>query len=111
MQQRMASMWLYVAVTPPGEIVGTIACRLESPAHGHLRGMAVPPQWHGHGIAKNLLEAAEGELRRQGCTRVTLNTTEPLQRAVHFYEKNGYRASGKIKDFFGMPLYEREKQL
>ena len=73
--------------------------------------MAVLPECHGQGIAKELLATAEEELRLLGCTRVTLNTTEPLRRAVHFYEKNGYRASGKIRDFFGMPLYEREKPL
>jgi GNAT superfamily N-acetyltransferase len=110
-RKRMVAMSIFVAVSPTGEVVGTIACKVVEPGHGHLRGMAVLPQWHGQGVAKELLAVAEEELRRQGCTRVTLNTTEPLHRAVHFYEKNGYRASGKIREFFGMPLYDREKQL
>jgi hypothetical protein len=40
-----------------------------------------------------------------------LDTTEPLQRAMGFYEKHGYRRSGKVSDFFGMPLVEYQKVL
>jgi hypothetical protein len=35
----------------------------------------------------------------------------PLEAAMRFYEKHGYHRSGKIGDFFGMPLIEYEKQL
>ncbi len=73
--------------------------------------MAVLPQWQGRGTAKELLEAAESQARAAGCTRVTLDTTAPLQRAVRFYEKNGYRATGVVGDFFGMPLYQYGKEL
>jgi ribosomal protein S18 acetylase RimI-like enzyme len=57
------------------------------------------------------LNHAEAELRRQHCTRITLDTTEPLQRAMSFYEKFGFRRSGKISNFFGMPLFEYQKSL
>ena len=73
--------------------------------------MAVLPAWQGAGVAALLLDAAERELRAQHCSRVTLDTTEPLQRATRFYEKHGYRASGRVSDFFGMPLYEYAKVL
>ena len=56
-------------------------------------------------------EPAESELSSMKCSRVTLDTTEPLQRAVCFYEKHGYRPSGRVTDFFGMPLHEYVKQL
>jgi len=42
---------------------------------------------------------------------VTLDTTAPLAHAIHFYEINGYSATGRIGDFFGMPLYEYAKPL
>jgi len=29
-----------------------------------------------------------------------------LRRASSFYEKNGFRKSGRVIDFFGMPLSE-----
>jgi GNAT superfamily N-acetyltransferase len=108
-RERMASMALFVAGATGGEIVGTIGCQVASPGEGHLRGMAVLPSWQGHGVAAGLLAAAEAELRNQHCARITLDTTEPLERAMRFYEKYDYRRSGKVTDFFGMPLFEYVK--
>ena len=78
---------------------------------GHLRGMAVLPEWQGRGVAEKLLQTAEQELASRQCARITLDTTEPLQRAMRFYQKHGYRPTGRITDFFGMPLHEYVKQL
>jgi ribosomal protein S18 acetylase RimI-like enzyme len=108
---RLASMSVLVALTPDGEIIGTIASHVTGSDEGHLRGMAVLPQWQGNGVADRLLAAAESELRDKQCSRVTLDTTEPLLRAVRFYERNGFHASGRIRDFFGMPLHEYVKVL
>jgi ribosomal protein S18 acetylase RimI-like enzyme len=108
--QRLACMQVFVAVSANDEVLGTIACS-RSGDQGHLRGMAVFPEHLGRGFAEKLLHTAESELARQGCARVTLGTTEPLQRAMHFYEKLGYRRSGKTADFFGMSLHEYAKEL
>ena len=105
---RFASMQIFVAISAD-RIVGTIACSMQDEHEGHLRGMAVRPEWLGRGIAEKLLLAAEAELAYQGCSRITLDTTEPLQRAMRFYEKHGYRRSGRTTDFFGMPLHEYVK--
>lgn len=78
---------------------------------GHLRGMAVLPEWQGGGVAEALLRAAEAELVSRNCACITLDTTEPLQRATRFYEKHGYRRSGRVSDFFGMRLHEYVKYL
>jgi len=110
-QLRLLTMTVFVAATPAGEIVGTIGCGVVSMEEGHIRGMAVLPQWQGGDVAAQLLQAAESELRSQGCRRITLDTTQPLARAVRFYEKHGYRHSGKVSDFFGMPLFEYAKSL
>jgi GNAT superfamily N-acetyltransferase len=109
-QRRLSAMAVFAAVAASGEIIGTIACALVDSAEGHLRGMAVLPRWQGHGVAEKLLLSAEAELARQGCRRITLDTTAPLRRAIRFYEKHGYRASGRVSNFFGMPLYEYVKQ-
>jgi ribosomal protein S18 acetylase RimI-like enzyme len=71
--------------------------------------MAVRPQWHGCSIAQRLLDAMEKHLLAKGCTRISLDTTGPLLRAMRFYEKNGFTRTGKITDFFGMPLIEYVK--
>lgn len=110
MRERMAHMVVYVAIAMDGEVVGTIASAVEGD-EGHLRGMAVLPAWHGHGIAEQLLRAAEKDLLAVGCVRITLDTTVPLQRAIRFYQRNGFVASGRVTDFFGMDLYEYVKVL
>lgn len=109
--QRLETMSVFVALSGAGEIVGTIAGHVVQPGTGHIRGMAVRPEGQGQGIAERLLARAETELRRKKCTRVTLDTTQPLRRAIRFYEKHGYRASGNVADFFGMPLFEYAKRL
>jgi GNAT superfamily N-acetyltransferase len=110
-RDRLAQMSVFVAVTADNQIVGTIACSVIKANEGHLRGMAVLPEWHGRGIAEKLLQTAEANLAGRRCSRITLDTTEPLQRAMRFYEKHGYVASGTTKDFFGMPLREYVKEL
>jgi GNAT superfamily N-acetyltransferase len=109
-RRRLSSMCVFVAVYAD-KIVGTIGCNTVSAREGHLRGMAVWPEWQGSGVAQALLQAAETELRNRQCKRVTLDTTEPLKRAVRFYEKNGFSASDRVSDFFGMRLYEYVKPL
>jgi ribosomal-protein-alanine N-acetyltransferase len=109
-RRRLREMHVLVAVTERGEVVGTVG-GVGNGDEGHVRGMAVRLRWAGSGVAKNLLDAVEAELRARGCTRVTLDTTEPLQRAMRFYEKNGYRRTGQVGDFFGMKLVEYAKQL
>jgi ribosomal protein S18 acetylase RimI-like enzyme len=81
---RLASMSVLVAVATDGAIVGTIASQVTGSDEGHLRGMAVLPQWQAQGVADRLLAAAERELCDRHCSRVTLDTTEPLRRAVRF---------------------------
>ena len=101
----------HVLVAPyTEEIAGTVAAS-QANGEGHLRGMAVLPECRGNGLAAALLTGIEGWLHEHGCKRVTLNTTLPLQAAIKFYEKNGYRRSGQIADFFGMPLVEYVKEL
>ena len=107
--RRLQEMCLFVAISDE-EIVGTIGCMVNG-SEGHLRGMAVLPDWQGTGVALALLKSAEAELKKKGCGYITLDTTAPLMRAVQFYARNGYSASGRVTDFFGMPLYEYRKLL
>jgi ribosomal protein S18 acetylase RimI-like enzyme len=109
-RQRLIDMRVYVASGADGEIVGTIASSFAG-EEGHLRGMAVNPAWQGQGIAEQLLLTAEEDLLVSGCTRVTLDTTIPLERAIRFYQKNGFVLTGRVRDFFGMPLQEFSKPL
>ena len=108
--ERFQRMTIYVAEVE-GRIVGTIAgLYLPEKRKGHIRGMAVVPQYQGQGVAEQLLMSVEAGLSAAGATRITLNTTAPLQRAMRFYERNGYQPTGRSRDFFGMTLYEYAKQ-
>lgn len=102
-------MCVFVAVSAE-TIVGTIGCKANL-EEGHLRGMAVLPEWQGTKVASSLLQAAEAELRRAGCKFVTLDTTRPLERAIRFYQRHGFVASGRVSDFFGMELFQYAKWL
>jgi GNAT superfamily N-acetyltransferase len=107
--ERLQRMHLLVASSTE-EIAGTVAAS-QANGEGHLRGMAVLPKYCGNGLAAALLAAIEEWLKEHGCKRVTLNTTLPLRAAIKFYEKNGYRKSERIADFFGMALVEYVKHL
>jgi len=111
LQQRLLTMSIFVARDSGNAIVGTIGCNPVIAGEGHIRGMAVKAAWQGCGVARQLLKAAESELENEGCRRVTLDTTAPLERAVSFYRKHGYRHTGKVTDFFGMLLYEYARDL
>ncbi len=111
MTRRLEQMTIFYASDKSKHVVGTIACSVNSPGEGHLRGMAVLPEFQGLGVAEGLLNAAEKELRAHACARVTLDTTRPLARAVRFYTRHGYVHTGIVTDFHGMPLYEYEKAL
>jgi ribosomal protein S18 acetylase RimI-like enzyme len=108
---RLEAMHVFIAVDDVGRVVGTIACQVIDKDEGHIRGMGVLPGWRGTGVAVQLLRTTESHLRQSECTRVSLDTTAPLRRAVRFYETNGFRPSGKIRNFFGTSLFEYVKTL
>jgi ribosomal protein S18 acetylase RimI-like enzyme len=107
----MDQMTVLVVGGGEGDIVGTVAYEVTCHGEGHLRGMAVDPRAQGGGVATALIQAVEQELASLGCERVTLDTTQALQRAIRFYERHGYRATGVVGDFFGMPLFEYAKHI
>jgi len=102
---------VFVALDHADQVVGTVSCNQINNQEGHVRGMAVRPEWQGAGLAARLLQRAESELSEKNCALVTLDTTQPLRRAMRFYERNGYKPSGSVRDFFGMPLMEYAKKL
>jgi N-acetylglutamate synthase-like GNAT family acetyltransferase len=110
-QKRLAEMSVFVTVSRSGRIVGTIGYNMIDREEGHIRGMVVLPDHAGTGVAQRLLETVEKEVRQHGGTRISLDTTEPLRRAARFYERNGFRLSGVVRDYFGMRLFEYEKTL
>jgi N-acetylglutamate synthase-like GNAT family acetyltransferase len=56
-----------VATSKSGEVVGTIAYKVLEGGEGHLRGMAVHPEWHGTGLACII---HEGHYKRQRTVQI-----------------------------------------
>jgi len=110
LRQRLTQMTVLIAEDAAGAVVGTIGYESAHGGVGHLRGMAVLPSYRGRGVAADLLTRAETDLAAAGCTRVTLDTTAPLLRAIAFYTRHGYQPTGVVGDFFGMPLFEYAKE-
>ena len=110
-RRRLEHMTILLAENDRGEAVGTIGYQAGAGGEGHLRGMALLRSAQGSGVAALLLAAAEAGLRAHGCTRVTLDTTRPLERAIAFYQRHGYAATGVVGDFYGMELVEYAKPL
>lgn len=92
-------------------VVGAVAwCRMGH-LEGHLRGMTVLRSVQGTTVAWSLLADAEKEVRMAGCHYATPFTTVVQKRAMRFYEKQGCSQTGKVKNFFGMPVREYGKAL
>jgi predicted N-acetyltransferase YhbS len=108
---RLSNSTLFVAIDLKQQVVGTVGCSQVNEQEWHIRGMAVRPEWQGAAVAAQLLQCVESELSSRKCSRVSLDTTAPLRRAMRFYERNGYQRSGKVTDFFGMTLIEYIKEL
>ena len=108
LHERFRKMFVYVAVTRKGKVIGTVAAALAD-REGHLRGMAVHPDFQKRGVAAKLLDRALSDLDARHCRRVTLDTTRPLRSAARFYKAKGFRRTSRVSDFFGMPLYEYAK--
>ena len=57
------------------------------------------------------MQIVEDDARSKGCSILTLDTTEVLQRAQMFYKKHGFKKTGKTSDFFGSTIYEYAKEI
>jgi GNAT superfamily N-acetyltransferase len=87
---------LAIFVREAGEIIGGISgwtwgdcCELQS--------LWVEPSRRGHGLASELLAAAEAEAAARGC-RQTVHFTYDFQ-ARELYERNGYEVVGRVEEF------------
>jgi ribosomal protein S18 acetylase RimI-like enzyme len=57
---------------------------------GEIWAVYVAPGCWGQGIGRSLCEHAEQQLRREGCIEVTLWVLKDNERAVKFYQSNGF---------------------
>lgn len=114
-----ARAWILLAMAG-AETVGVVSLSLstaamqEEPMPGtvYLWQMFVRWDWQGSGLGGALLDRGFEEARRRGFERMILWTPAGAAQARRFYEREGFRLSGREQDDSGIGLrlveYQRE---
>ena len=80
----------------------------EEPGLGMLAMLYTRPRVWGRGAGRELMDAALGALRTEGCREAVLWTEERNARARHVYEVAGWHLDGTVRErvWHGAPLRE-----
>lgn len=79
-----------------GDVVGVLVTARHFPVAAEVHLIAVAPPWHGRGVGRSLLAAAEGDLRADGVRLLQVKTLGPSDpdpfyaRTRAFYASNGF---------------------
>lgn len=84
--------WLAIS---NGIVIGSVGLKDVGDSTVKLKRMFVKADLHGTGIGEALLKHAIEHARERGFSRIILNTNEHMTRAHHFYEKHGFKNTGK----------------
>ncbi len=91
---------LWFVAEADGELVGGILCDVgvpEDPLIGHIRDLAVVPEWRRKGVADALLKSAFGAFRRRGQRKAGLDVDDvTLDGALRLYERAGMAVARRI---------------
>ncbi|WUL67195.1 GNAT family N-acetyltransferase [Amycolatopsis sp. NBC_00345] len=89
------------AIEFEGETVGLIQSSEElDPEFRHAGiDIAVDPRWHGRGFGAEAIRVLAAHLFAQGHHRLTIDPAVANTRAVHVYEKLGFRPVGVMRSY------------
>jgi len=90
--EHAGSFWVAVK---DDKVVGMFGLEGTSDGAMELRRMYVDPAARRQGIARQMLQSAEDECRRQRVTRLTLSTSEIQVAALALYKNAGYSLLGE----------------
>jgi GNAT superfamily N-acetyltransferase len=90
--EHAGSFWVAIK---DDKVVGMFGLEDTSDGAMELRRMYVHPSARRQGIARQMLQSAEDECRRQRVSRLTLSTSEIQTAALAFYKEAGYRLLGE----------------
>ena len=60
----------------------------------------VDPEYHGNGIGKKLLIAAEDDMNKKGINKINLEVSTGNMRAIRLYEKYGYHVDTYLENYY-----------
>lgn len=86
---------ILVAVDPDGVLIGSIAVGHDS-NRGWLHYVSVDPALRGHGVGRDLVQAAEQWLAARDVIDIHLTVRSANAQAARFYERIGYGAVPSI---------------
>jgi ribosomal protein S18 acetylase RimI-like enzyme len=113
-RDRLEAYWKGVVLVPErtlivGRLDGGIASSIQlvKPAPSNQTSMFcgsvdhhfVAPWARGHGLAKQLLQVAEEEAKKEGLTVLRLSVRSNLESAVALYEHAGYKRWGELDKY------------
>ena len=90
-------------------IVGTVSLKILDFSSLYIRSMAVLPDMQRSGIGRFILENINYIARDSKIEKLVLESSRPLQNALNFYEKYGFKKTGFTRDFYGVQVYEMIK--
>ncbi len=86
-----------------GYIVGPVDL-WRNPPTAHIDSIGVLPNVQHQGIGSLLLQSFTDEVRRQGCTRVTLEVSTANETGLTFFAKHGFYGIRGLPDYYGKGL-------
>lgn len=86
-----------------GDVLGPVDT-WQDPPSAHIDSIAVLPEHQHQGIGARLLQSFLGEVRRRGCTRVTLEVSTANATGLAFFAKHGFRQKRRLPDYYGRDL-------
>ncbi len=98
---------LFLVAIREGRVVGDVLGPVDTwrnPPSAHIDSIAVLPGHQHQGIGTYLLQAFLTEVRRCGCTRVTLEVSTANAAGLAFFAKHGFRQKRRLPDYYGRGL-------
>ena len=86
-----------------GRAIAMGALRRHAGGVGEVKRMYTMPEYRGRGIGGRILEEIESLARREGLTRLVLETGNNFDAALRIYARKGFSPSGPVLDYPSSP--------
>lgn len=86
-----------------GGAVAMGALRRHAGGIGEVKRMYTMPDYRGQGIGARILDEIESLARREGFTRLVLETGNNFDAALRVYARGGFRPTGPVLDYAPSP--------
>lgn len=93
------------------QIIGTVSLLKRNQDFLYICSMVVHPDFQRRGIGRLILDNICNIAEKKRIKLLVLESYEPLDKAVKFYKKFGFKRTNKIRDYFGIEIFEMIKDL